>query len=244
MNRILFHARELGEDGVVLLSDGRAKQIREVLRAEVGAVLRVGQINGRAGSGRIVEQTAAGVRLAVTLDASAPEPWLDLLLAVPRPKVLKRLWAQLSALGVGRIVLLNAFRVERDYFASHWLREEHYLPLLIEGLTQSGATRLPEVTIRRRFRPYIEEALEADFPTPWRIVAHPGPVLPAPAPPENERTARPLLAIGPEGGWTPREREMLAERGFQPFSIGERILRSDTACLALIAILGYERALR
>lgn len=239
MNRILFEKRELLDDGTVRFSDGRAKQIREVLRAEVGAVLKVGMIDGLVGSGQVVEYAGDFVRLSVTLDSEAPAPWFDLLLAVPRPKVLKRLWAQLAALGAGRIVLLNAARVERVYFDSHWLRDEHYRPLLVEGLMQCGATRLPEVSIQRRFRPFVEDELDAAFPTTWRLAAHPGPVLPVPAPPGDDRTARPLLAIGPEGGWTPYERETLAAHGFQSFSIGERILRSDTACLALIAILGY-----
>jgi RsmE family RNA methyltransferase len=242
MNRILFEKPELLDDGTVRLSDNRAKQIREVLRAEVGAVLKVGMIDGLAGRGEIVESAGESVRLSVTLDTEAPAPWFDLLLAVPRPKVLKRLWAQLAALGAGRIVLLNAARVERVYFDSHWLREEHVRPLLIEGLTQCGATQLPEVSIQRRFRPFVEDDLDAAFPTLWRLAAHPGPVLPVPAPPAHDRTARPLLAIGPEGGWTPFEREMLAAHGFQPFSIGERVLRSDTACLALISILGYSMA--
>lgn len=200
MNRILFEKPELLDDGTVRLSDNRAKQIREVLRAEVGAVLKVGMIDGLAGRGEIVESAGESVRLSVTLDTEAPAPWFDLLLAVPRPKVLKRLWAQLAALGAGRIVLLNAARVERVYFDSHWLREEHVRPLLIEGLTQCGATQLPEVSIQRRFRPFVEDDLDAAFPTLWRLAAHPGPVLPVPAPPAHDRTARPLLAIGPEGG--------------------------------------------
>ena len=244
MNRILFETGELLDDDTVRLSDNRAKQIREVLRAEVGAVLKVGMIDGLAGSGRIVECAGDSVRLSVTLDTEAPAPWFDLLLAVPRPKVLKRLWAQLAALGVGRIVLLNAARVERVYFDSHWLEEEHFRPLLIEGLTQSSATRLPEVSVQRRFRPFVEDELNAWAQTCWRIVAHPGPVLPVPPPPEGIVDTRPLLAIGPEGGWTRYELDLLAAHGFRPFAIGERILRSDTACLAIVAVLGYNIASR
>jgi len=71
-----------------------------------------------------------------------PRPRVDLLLAVPRPKVMRRLWAQIAALGVGQIVLTNAEKVERNYFDTHILTPETYRPLLIEGLQQARDTRL------------------------------------------------------------------------------------------------------
>ena len=47
---------------------------------------------------------------------------------------------------------------------------------------------------------------------------------------------RVLLAIGPEGGWNAFELDLLSAHGFQPAGIGPRTLRSDTACIALLAI--------
>jgi RsmE family RNA methyltransferase len=236
VNRILFEQWECQPDGNVVLTDQRATHIREVLRATVGQVVQVGVVNGLAGTGALQAVTPEQVRLAVTLNEAAPQPWIDLLLAVPRPKVLKRLWAQLAALGVGRIVLLSAARVERDYFATHWIQEAHYRPLLLEGLTQAGTTRLPLVTVERRFRPFVEDRLEAEFPGARRLVAHPGPVPALPGVTADPR--RPLLAIGPEGGWSAFELDLLAQRGFVPVSLGCRTLRTDTACVALLAVLG------
>ncbi len=240
MNRILFEPSEMQSDGTVVLADQRATHIREVLRASVGQVVQVGAVNGLAGTAVVQRLTPEHVRLAVTLHETAPQPWIDLLLAVPRPKVLKRLWAQLAALGVGRIVLLAAARVERDYFATHWIQEAHYRPLLLEGLTQAGTTQVPRVTVERRFRPFVEDRLEVEFPGTRRLVAHPGPV------PELRSVAagqgRPLLAIGPEGGWSTFELDMLAQHGFVPVSLGRRTLRTDTACVALLAVLGVAHA--
>ncbi len=88
-------------------------------------------------------------------------PAVDVLLALPRPKVLRRLWAQLAALGVGRIMLTNASRVERNYFDTHVLEAATYRPLLIEGLQQARDTRLPVVSVHRRFRILIEADLSA-----------------------------------------------------------------------------------
>lgn len=242
MNRILFEQNELLPDGTVRLADARATHIRNVLGATVGRVLHVGMVNGLAGDGRVLEVGPDTVRLAVTLHVETPVPWVDLILAVPRPKVLKRLWAQLAALGVGQIVLINAARVEREYFATHWLQESHWRPLLVEGLMQAGTTRLPTVSIERRFRPYVEDRLDAAFPDTLRFVAHPGTAEASrnPAIPFGGASAvRPvLLAVGPEGGWTPFELELLEQRGFRRLALGTRTLRTDTACIALLAVLG------
>ena len=238
VNRILFESHELFPDGTVCLTDARAAHIRQVLKAEPGQVLQVGMLNGLAGTGLVTNSAPDGVHLAITLDTVAPEPWIDLILAVPRPKVLKRLWAQLAALGVGRMVLVNAARVEREYFATHWIQETSYRPLLIEGLVQAGTTQLPRVTIERRFRPYIEDRLDQEFPETRRLVAHPGGTVVSCARGGDGR--RLLLAIGPEGGWTTFEIEMLEQHGFSRFSLGGRTLRTDTACIALLAVLAAQ----
>ena len=237
MNRILFEPDEVGADGTVTLTDGRATHIRQVLGATVGQTIRTGTVNGLAGTSRVLESDAHAVRLCADHRQSLPEPWLDLLLAAPRPKALKRLWPQLAALGVGRIVILNAVKVEKCYFSSQWLEPQHYRPLLVEGLMQAGLTRLPDVFVRPRFKPFVEDELDALFPDSLRLLAHPGSRSPAWA--AEGRRLRPLLAIGPEGGWTEYELRMLQARGFAPFSLGERVLRSDTACVALVSIVGY-----
>lgn len=240
MNRILFERGELQADGTVIFDDARAAHIRHVLGAGVGQRLQVGMVDGLAGTGLVLASSPETVQLAVTLDTETPAPWADLILAMPRPKVLKRLWAQLAALGVGRIVLITAARVERDYFATHWIEETHYRPLLVEGLMQAGNTHLPRVSIERRFRPYIEDRLDAEFPDSLRLVAHP----------EGRATCgslratcgSPLLAVGPEGGWTSFEIELLEQHHFSRFTLGSRTLRTDTACVALLAVLEYELA--
>jgi len=240
MNRILFEADELLSDGTVWLTDARAEHLRRVLRVEPGQAVASGTVNGLAGVSRVLATGEAGVRLCPAHDAALPEPWLDLLLAVPRPKVFKRLWPQLTTLGVGRVVLLNAAKVEKCYFSSQWLEPSSYRPLLIEGLMQAGLTRLPEVTAAPRFKPFVEDELDRLFPETVRLLAHPGP--PAEVPPcDGAHGSRPVLAVGPEGGWTGYEIEHLRAHGFRPFSLGERILRSDTACIALIAVLEYAR---
>jgi RsmE family RNA methyltransferase len=239
MNRILYEPGEVLPDGTVTLTDSRAAHLRDVLKAAPGQTVRSGTVNGLAGVSVVLDVSGAAVRLQADHRQALEEPWLDLLLAAPRPKVLKRLWPQLAALGVGRIVVLNAAKVEKCYFSSQWLEPQYYRPLLVEGLMQGGVTRLPEVLVRARFRPFVEDELDGLFPSPLRLLAHPGPRTPGL--PCGLARQRPLLAIGPEGGWTEFELRLLAARGFSLFSLGARTLRTDTACVALIAVIGHLR---
>lgn len=249
MNLVLLEPGEPRPDGTAHLSDARATHVRAVLRATPGQSVRVGIVSGPLGTGVVTDITDDGVTLACTFEPDAPpRPQVDLLLAVPRPKVLRRLWAQLAALGVGRIVLTNAERVERNYFDTHLLEPEHYRPLLVEGLQQARDTHVPLVSVHRRFRVLVEDELDTLCPAGRRIVAHPRqPASIADVVRRTDRSGQPgspppgqdrvLLAVGPEGGWNAFEMDLLESRGFVPAGMGARILRSDTACIALLAIV-------
>lgn len=234
MNWIMLDAAEVDATGQVVLRDGRAVHILRVLRAVRGQRVRVGILDGRRGSAEIVALAEGAVTLACDCRDEPPrEPSLDLLLALPRPKVLKRLWSPLAQLGVRRIILTNAEQVERAYFDTHWLAPEHYRPLLVEGLAQCGDTRLPQVQVVRRLKPYVEDVL-GPAGTAGRWVAHPGP--------ESARwptlgPAGGLLAVGPEGGWSGYEMSMFDAHGFVTVTLGPRVLRADVACVAALAVL-------
>ena len=246
MNRILFEPDEI-VGGIATVGGVRAEHILGVLHGEVGQPLKTGVVGGLAGTSEIVAVSAPGetprVSVRVCHDTPAPAPWIDLVLAPPRPRVMKRLLPQLAALGVGRIVLVGARKVEKDFWGATLLKEETYRPLLVEGLMQCGTTILPELLVRRNFRRFLDEELDTLFPNSDRIVAHPSPTPHEPRTTSHEPRAtshepRPLLAIGPEGGWTDNEVELLEAHGFRRFSLGQRILRTDTAAIALIAVIG------
>jgi RsmE family RNA methyltransferase len=150
---------------------------------------------------------------------------------------LRRLWAQVAALGVGQIILTNAERVERNYFDTHVLTEACYRPLLIEGLQQARDTWLPVVSVHKQFRVLIEDDLPALFPDGLRLVAHPGRGSTNASLRTTGMNQRVLLAVGPEGGWNEFELRLLAAHGFHPFDMGGRTLRTDTACIALLALV-------
>lgn len=237
MNLLLVEPDELSPEGLVTLEDGRARHLLGVLRVVPEQAVRVGVVNGALGAGRVVSITGTAVTLACSLDVVPPPPPVDLLLAVPRPKVLKRLWAQLAALGVRRILLTNAARVERNYFDTHLLDPAGYRPLLIEGLQQARDTRLPEVTVHRQFRILVEDHLDALAGHAHRLVADPSATTRVGGALASSPGGRVLLAVGPEGGWNPFELDLLTAHRFTAVDMGTRTLRSDTACIALLALV-------
>jgi 16S rRNA (uracil1498-N3)-methyltransferase len=238
VNLVLLGEEEVGESGAVRLTGPRAEHVIHVLRSRAGDHVSIGVLDGPLGVGTVTAVGDGVVDLQCRLDAPAPpRPRVDLLLAVPRPKVMRRLWAQLAALGVGRIVLTNAARVERNYFDTHILTEGVYRPLLIEGLQQARDTRVPLVSIRRQFKVLVEDELDTLFEDGPRIVAHPGARASMFDAVREQASARVLLAIGPEGGWTAFELDLLGAHRFRLAGAGSRALRSDTACVALLALV-------
>jgi len=244
VNLILLEPGEVREEGAgssVSLGGPRGRHLLNVLKVAPGHDVRVGIVDGPCGVGTVESIDLGTVNLRCAFDAIVPpRPRVDLLLALPRPKVMRRLWAQLSALGAGQIILTNAERVERNYFDTHVLTPECYRPLLVEGLQQARDTRLPKVSIHRQFKVLIEDDLDGLFPGGQRLVADPAAKKPA-AEVVRGGAERILLAIGPEGGWNDFEMALLEAHGFEACGMGARTLRSDTACVALFAIVHEAR---
>ena len=262
MNRILFEPGEI-QGGRAVFDGVRAEHVINVLHGEVGQVLRTGVVDGLAGES-VVEaieplppDPATGLlqgRITVRCEHrdEPPAPWADLLLAPPRPRAMKRLLPQIAQMGVGRIVLVGAQKTEKAFWGAQLLKEEIYRPLLIDGLQQAGTTAVPTVETFKSFRHFAERKLDAHFEgQPARIVAHPEkaplgeatlPSLPEMARDRQKRqecrfSEAPVLAVGPEGGWTDAEVALLEEKGFARMSLGPRILRTDTALIVLIGRL-------
>ena len=254
MNRILFEKDEI-VDGVATFGGARAEHVMNVLHGEVGQVLKTGEIDGKIGTGIIKSigtlccgdfssehpsnRPSDHVRISVSVchEEESLRPWVDLILAPPRPRVMKRLLPQLATMGVGRIFLVGAKKVEKDFWGATLLKEENYRPLLVDGLMQAGTSILPTLETRRNFRKFVKEEVDTLFPSSTRIIAHPydgNRTIEQ----SNKRTI--LLAVGPEGGWTDEEVELLEEHGFVRYSLGSRILRTDTATIALLAQLMKE----
>ncbi len=237
MNIVLFEPSEVRPDGHVDVSGPRARHLLNVLKVTPGHTVRIGVIDGPLGVGTVASANDTQVQLTCVFEPVVPErPRVDLLLAVPRPKVLRRLWAQLAAIGVGQVILTNAEKVERDYFDSHVMIESGYRPLVIDGLQQARDTRVPLVSIHKQFKVLVEDELDRLFPAGRRLVAHPGSDRSFHAALTPSVTGRVLIAIGPEGGWNDFELGLLTRHAFEPVSTGPRILTTTTACIAALTL--------
>ncbi len=238
MNSILLEAEELDDAGRASLRDHRAQHLREVLRVGSGRQLRVGVIDGPMGIGVVESMDTDCVVLRCELeDKTPPRPRVDLLLALPRPKVLKRMWAPLASIGVGRVLLTNAWKVERNYFDTHVLRSEFYRAALIEGLEQARDTRLPIVSIHKQLKVLLEDELSFLVGDVKRLVADPTASDRVRDVVEVGCDKRALVAIGPEGGWIDDELSLLSSQGFARVGLGPRILRTEAATITTLGLL-------
>jgi RsmE family RNA methyltransferase len=233
MNLVLLFDDDFVSPLRVVLRGRRADHVREVHRAVTGDELVVGAVGGKIGKGRVLRVDGT-IEMEVVLDRDPP-PQLDiaLVLALPRPKVLNRVVAAVASHGVKRIFLINAWRVEKSYWRSPRVSEENLRAQAIIGLQQARDTILPTIETRRLFVPFVEEELPSMIEGATALVAHPY------ATDECPRNVRgPIaLAIGPEGGFIPKEIESLNRIGFRPVTVGSRILRVETVASALIGRL-------
>lgn len=236
MNIILLSEQDFSGATQVCIDGPRAQHITTVLRARVGDQLKIGLLNQQLGSGVITAMTSNKVTMAIALTHDAPPPCpVHLILALPRPKMLKRIVRAVAELGIKELTLLNSYRVEKSYWQSPALQRERIDMYLQLGLAQAGDTIMPTVTIEKRFKPFVEDRLATACAGRTCFVAHPG-LASAPAPKVQGEM---LLAIGPEGGFIPYEIEKLQASGLQLLSLGERTLRVETAVPYALAALTH-----
>ncbi len=235
MNLVVLLPEDFRQDRQsVTLTGRRAIHIHRIHRVKAGDSLRVGLLNGPLGSGTILATTDDAVTMTVSLsEAPGSLRPVTLLVALPRPKVLRRVLQAAAAFGVSRIVLMESWRVEKGFWGSASLKESALREQLILGLEQGTDTQLPEILLRRRFRPFAEDELPVLAIGSLALLAHPGGTRICPS-----QVLEPLcLAVGPEGGFIPYEVALFERAGFIPVHLGKRILRVDQAVPALLGRL-------
>lgn len=234
MNLILLTENDFKQTNIVELRDRRAKHVAYIHRASIGDELRVGLINGKTGRGIVTRLSSDSIELSVSLEDAPPAPLpMKLFLALPRPKFLSRILQSVASLGIKDIYLFNSYRVEKVYWSCTQLHEDSVRENLVLGLEQARDTVLPNVHLRRLFRPFVEDELPSLIQGENALVAHPMAKTECP-----RGVSRPVsLAVGPEGGFIEYEIEKLSEAGFSPVTLSQRILKVETAITFLIGRL-------
>lgn len=214
------------------LAGRRLKHVLDIHRARVGDELCVGLVNDRIGTGKVTTLSESLLEMDVSLERMPPQALpIVLILALPRPKVLRRVLRAATSMGAKKMILLNSFRVEKSYWSSPVLGPESILEQLILGLEQSRDTVLPIVQLQPLFKPFVEDELPGLIKGTLPLVAHPNTSEECP-----RNVDRPVtLVIGPEGGFIPYEVEKLVNAGFSAIHLGERILPVEAAVPALLA---------
>lgn len=234
MNLILLFDPDFITANRVRLIGRRFVHIRDILKADACQSLTVGKVNGLVGQGMVISKNEDNVELEINLE-SLPPPALPvtLVLALPRPPMLKRILFSAAMLGIKKIIILNFNRVEKSLWNSSSLKPDVMEEQLMLGLEQAKDTVMPEVVLRKGFKAFVQDELPGMIKGKLALVAHPGridavipvnDVLPASAGTLNQPI---ILVIGPEGGIIDYEIDLLKVAGCQAIGLGPRILRTD-----------------
>jgi len=233
MNFYFAREGEIGADGKLRLPrDDRWTRLSRAVDLHEGAAFRIAAEGRGRGTAVVLSIDERGLEADfLPADTQPVALSIDLVLAMPRPKVLKRIVPAIASMGVRSLTLVNACGVHRDYFDSHWTRSEQVTSLMLLGLEQSGVCRIPRVLIKKELKPFVEDELGGPLDSETRLIALPGerPVV------LNAGTKQAVvLSIGPETGWTDFEVDLFKDAGFLAHGIGEEHLASDVAAMALI----------
>ena len=251
MNLLVLEPREVGAP--LPRSDRRVEHTRKILKKAVGDSLAAGLAGGPGepcplGTARVESWDGSRMVFSFVPEREAPplRP-VVLVLGFPRPIQVARILKDLCSLGVKRILMAPTELGEKSYADSTIFKERDFLRPLLEGAEQSGNPRLPEAATF----PSLAAALtaldsaatgEARWALdPYRAEGHFGKLLGVGAVPPDTGPARPAsraytLAVGSERGWTDRELDALAASGFRFASLGDRILRTETACASAVTL--------
>ena len=231
MNIILLEQADWLSHDQVALSDRRYTHLRDILKTDIGATVKVGMLNGDVGTGEVTSIDNHGARLRVTLDqAPPPRHPNDIVLSLPRPKMLRRVLRTVAEMGVSTLHLVNSARVEKSYWQSPLLEPERIDAALRAGLERSADTRLPSVHQHPLFRPFVEDQLPDLMRNRGCWIAHPGAAHSL-----ADQANGGIVMLGPEGGFVPFEVELAQAQGARPVHIGARILSVDTAVTAALS---------
>ncbi len=213
------------------LSDDRAQHIRKVLRLGEGDSFRCGIVNSKEGSARITKIGDDGISFTFSpeSDTSALYP-VTLIVGQTRPICMRRILRESASLGAERIILPVTDLGEKSYSSSSLYTSGEYRKILLDGAMQAGRTGVSACMTASS----LEEALE--LLTPSELLLLDNVIGEESLSSLDLRDRNVTLAIGPERGWSARERKVLVERGFKPVLLGSRILRTETAVSASLAV--------
>ena len=241
MNIILFEIHEITKP--LPRRDERTIHLLKVLRKKVGDTFEAGILGGDRGTGRIESIRLDGsVTFSISLREEVFPPLYPLRMAIgfPRPIQIRRILRDLSNMGIIAVDFMGTELGEKSYRETKLFSDGGAHSALIEGAVQARDTRIPLLTVYKSLEEWLNER-------PWdknrneegydsyrkrHLLVAADNIRPEGALANLSALGQPIvLAIGSERGWSDIEREMLENSGFLRFSLGDRALRTETACI-------------
>ena len=216
--------------------DPRLNHIRKVLKFGAGDTIDVGALNGPRGKATIVEDGPKGMSLQIEWGEVPPPPFpIDLIIGLPRPQAARKILRESTSLGVAAISFFHSDKSEHSYADSKLWNSREWRRHLLNGAEQAFTTHIPDVRHFDSLGAAIEH-LDNDRAPEQRLaldlyestIALPAVKLTA---------QRCTLALGADRGWSAAERQILRAAGFILVHLGERVLRTETACVAAVSLV-------
>ncbi len=230
MNLLLLEPADFINDSTACIQGNRLNHLLTVLESKAGDTLNTGLINGLCGTATVITINTQSATLSTVFDQPPPAPLpLTVILALPRPKMLRRIFRNIAEFGIKDIYLINSYKVEKSYWDTPALDTDTIAQYLKDGLMQAKDTLMPTVHLKKRFKPFVEDELSAIIQNKEAFVAHPYHAEPLPAASSDLR----VIIIGPEGGFIDYEINLLQQHGVKAINMGERIYRVENALTLL-----------
>ena len=233
MNIVLLEAEQTQSEFWKIDNPRQIQHLSQHVQLNAGDTLKVGIRNGERYLTEVISVSEQQIRIRpIQLEAIPAKLPVHLILALPRPKVLRRIIMDAVTLGVERISLIHSYRVDKSYWQSPFLQQlDDYVTL---GLEQAGDTISPEIQMYKRFKPFVEDVLPT-FISDQKpaYVAHPYAEQQMPHAIQHSC----CLIVGPEGGFIPFEVDLFKKNGCQARRLGNRILRTETAVSSILGRL-------
>ena len=239
MDRFFLSSDQWGEDPT--LRGDEAHHCFRVMRKQVGDNVTIFDGNGREADARIsaISKNESRLELFDTRRFPAVLPQLEVAVGIPKGKSFDLILQKAVEMGVNRIQPLVSDQGNVRFMAGEALsKRDKWQRTLLEACKQCGQNYLPEVMVPASLDDYLEEiesggtrivgALTSETKALKALLA------------ELEVPERVVMMVGPEGDFSSEEYQRIFESGFTPVSLGELVLRTETAVIWMAAAVRYQ----
>ena len=248
MNCVLLFPEEVTGKNSALVAGKRAKALIANHKITSAFETKISILNKGIGQGSI--QLTAENELEISFDLDLKPPCrekITVISAVQRPQTIKKILQLCSSHGIEKIIFTITENTEKSYLQSNILRPENYIEEMYLGIEQSVDCFLPEIEIFSKYYSLINYIKQPDFTNHLKIFSDVPRIMDKKCIGQkiklNSVDEDVIIAIGPESGWSDKEREDFSRSGFISYSLGKRIYRSEAALAMLFGQISQLRNL-